>query len=120
MKYERLTDKDWHNEKFYAHRDSERRILKRLWDLENKIEQGLMIELPCKVGDTVYWVFTTNIQQEMYECYVTEFIYNNKGLDICLSKKCLNGYAYFTLKDIGKTVFLTREDAEKKLKELQE
>lgn len=67
----------------------------------------------------IYNRLADNIQQEIYECYVTEFIYNNKGLDICLSKKCLNGYAYFTLKDIGKTVFLTREEAEKKLKELQ-
>ena len=91
----------------------------RLAELEDKIEQGTLIELPCKVGDTVYWLFTTNIQQEIYECYVTEYIYNKKGLDICLSKKCLNGYAYFTLKDIGNTVFLTREEAEKRLKELQ-
>lgn len=28
--------------------------LKKLWDLENKKEQGKLIELPCKVGDTVY------------------------------------------------------------------
>jgi hypothetical protein len=54
----------------------------RLADLEDKIEQGTLIELPCKVGDTVYWLFTTNIQQEIYECYITEFIYNSKGLDI--------------------------------------
>ena len=119
MKYERLTERTV-NGTAVIDGAKEREALSRLAELEDKIEQRTMIELPCKVGDTVYWLFATNIQQEIYECYVTEFIYNNKGLDICLSKKCLNGYAYFTLKDIGKTVFLTREEAEKRLKELQE
>ena len=49
MKYERVTDKDWHKEKFYPKNDNERMIRKRLWDLENKIEQGTLIELPCIV-----------------------------------------------------------------------
>lgn len=33
--------------------------LKRLAELEDKIENGTLIELPCKVGDTIYvpWVY---------------------------------------------------------------
>lgn len=43
MKYERLTERDWNKEKFYPTTDNERAIRKRLWDLENKIEQGKLI-----------------------------------------------------------------------------
>ncbi|MBQ2710869.1 MAG: hypothetical protein IJF66_02875 [Clostridia bacterium] len=34
-------------------------IYERLAELENMIEQGLLIKLPCKVGDMVYfpWVY---------------------------------------------------------------
>ena len=49
MEYTRLTEKDWHKEKFYPTTDNERAIRKRLWDLENQIEQGTLIELPCKM-----------------------------------------------------------------------
>lgn len=44
MRYERLTEKDWHKEKFYPTTDNERVIRKRLWDLENEIEQGKLDE----------------------------------------------------------------------------
>ena len=33
-----------------------RKVPKRLAELENKIENGLLIELPCKIGDTIYVV----------------------------------------------------------------
>lgn len=38
MEYKRVTDKDWHKEKFYPTTDNERIIRKRLWDLENEKE----------------------------------------------------------------------------------
>ena len=93
--------------------------IERLAELEDKIEQGKMLELPCKVGDTMYWLFASNIEQKIYECLVTDFTYNIKGLYICLSKKGLKGYFYVTPEDFGKTVFLTKTEAEQKLKELR-
>lgn len=61
MEHKRLTEKDWHKEKFYPTTDNEMAIRKRLWDLENKIEQGTLIELAGrkplmwgKDGDTVH------------------------------------------------------------------
>lgn len=121
MKYERLTERREAplTMSMWGGSIKDLRVYNRLAEYEDDEESGKIVRLHCKLGDTVYWLFTTNIQQEIYECLVTEFIYNNKGLHICLSKKCLNGYAYFTLKDIGKTVFLTREEAEKRLRELQ-
>ena len=74
----------------------------RLSELENKIEQGTLIELPCKVGDTVYQTDGVRI----YESKVELLIYD-----------C--GRWAFNEKAIGTSVFLTREEAEKRLKELQ-
>lgn len=58
MNYKRLTEKDWHKEKFYPTTDNERAIRKRLWDLENQIEQGTLIEFPrmFKAIDRTGWI----------------------------------------------------------------
>lgn len=77
--------------------------LNRLAELEDKIEQGTLIELPCKVGDTVYQTNGVRI----YESKVELLIYD-----------C--GRWAFNEKAIGTSVFLTREEAEKRLEELQE
>ena len=39
-----------------AYKTDNTEIYNRLAELEDKIEQGTLIELPCKVGDTVYKV----------------------------------------------------------------
>lgn len=53
-------------------------------------------ELPCKVGDTVYQVDSERI----YESTVKRIIYDTDGIA-------------FDERAIGKSVFLTREEAEK-------
>lgn len=92
-------------------------------DLE---EQGLLLRLPCKVGDTVwdndfrkpcayeitgfslgtseYYIYEPVSEKEVV-CY-----YSNYGGSITGS---------FAVSEIGKTVFLTKEEAEAKLKELE-
>ena len=88
-------------------------------DLE---EQGLLVRLPVKVGDTVYEVQKlrkriqpyTIISIHISRCSVLigwviegdEGIYSNT-----------NGFCDYA---IGKTVFLTKEEAEQKLKEMEE
>ena len=43
--YERLTKSDWHSAKFSVITEEDHRaILKRLWDLENKIESGKLCD----------------------------------------------------------------------------
>lgn len=70
--------------------------LKRYRDLE---EQGLLLRLPCKVGDSVYSVI-------------------EDGLTIVELKFSLDFYER-RKNDFGKTVFLTKVEAEQKLKELR-
>ena len=85
--------------------------------LANHLLKNGVIVPPCKVGDTVYWFC---INGAMREAKVTGFGLTSslkigftsspkKGLDYCIP---------FT--DIGKTVFLTREEAETALRKEDE
>ena len=85
-------------------------IVKKLADYEDLEEQGRLVKLPCKVGDTVYIIFYNNT---IGKSTVVSFKMIAKGWAIKTSD-----WSYlFT--DIGKTVFLTKSEAEAKLKELR-
>ena len=75
----------------------------RLNDLEDKIENGTLVELPCKVGDAVYQVDSERI----YKSTVKIIIYDTDGIA-------------FDESAIGQYVFLTKEEAEKALAERKE
>jgi hypothetical protein len=81
---------------------------------------------PCNVGDTVWFL---NIypsidmkQNAVYEAKVAR-VYIEKGTVLTLAVQVKNGWGtteFPRITDIGKTVFLSREDAEKALKERSE
>ena len=87
--------------------------LHKLADYEDAEEQGLLLKLPCKGGDTVYSVTRDFISEYTIcsiEMYKEGFFFNwkcEKGIYINL-----RGFTNF---DIGKTVFLTKEEAEQAL-----
>lgn len=81
-------------------------------------DKSRFVELPCKVGDTVYfYAFVQTDDCDGYYCVdqakVSRISIDCDGLRISIYNR------YFDLSDIGKTVFLTREEAEKKLEEMQ-
>lgn len=78
--------------------------LKHIQNLIDLEEQGLLIKIPCKVGDTVYEV-KESITTNGY-CIIPRKIRTLTLLMILAG-------------DFGKTVFLTKEEAEAKLRELQ-
>ena len=79
-------------------------------------EQGLLLRLPCNVGDTVYVPHRGKIQEmiiQMVSWNGTSFFFSwtlNSGI-----YPWLDGFGDM---NIGKTVFLTQEQAEEKLKEM--
>lgn len=86
-------------------------------------EQGRLIKLPCKVGDTVY-VVDNCIQIKPAECRIGLIGYTatleDKGFNFVAEfEKDSSIIEEFEDKDIGKTVFLTQSEAEAKLKELR-
>ena len=77
-------------------------------------KDGRLVVLPCKVGDTVYWVHGAVIT----ECKVYRVQKNRKGLYICLKSNVSHG-AFCADLSIGKTVFLTSEEAEEALEAMK-
>ena len=89
--------------------------LNRLAEYEDAEEQGLLVRLPCKVGDTVYDIseFVERIPYpEMYEFH-TDYIGIRKSDD---GKTVISlDFMDYYMDDFGRIVFTSREAAEKAL-----
>ena len=72
-------------------------------------KDGRVMVLPCKLGDTVWYVTTGGILWFA----ITNFVKK------CDGDYAVSDYATFPTRLFGKNVFLTREEAEAKLKEVQ-
>ena len=83
----------------------------RLAELETKIEAGKLVELPCKVGDIVYRVRAYH--KKKYEII--------ERICFSITYRGNNSWEIFSTTDdmLGVSVFLTREAAEARLKELE-
>lgn len=82
---------------------------------EDFIDKSLIIELPCRVGDVVYMI---NALGKREECTVEEICTNpfNNVAVLRRTKGVRNRIGTY-FKDFGKTVFLSREEAERALEE---
>lgn len=74
-------------------------ICKKLGEYEDLEEQGRLIKLPCKVGTDVYYIL--GIPNEM-PCTIDSCVFELSDIN-----------------KIGETLFLTKSEAEAKLKELR-
>lgn len=94
-------------------------VYRKLKDYEDLEEQGRLIKLPCKVGDTVYGINTDrNIVSALKIISVKIYSYAIY-FDYQLIDGIYKNIVSFADADIGKTVFLTKSEAEVKLKELR-
>ena len=86
---------------------------------EELLANGVIVP-PCKVGDMVYIVkcYTNSyleiVSREVISTLVKEIIVNENGISIMTEE------AEYTAEHIGEFVFLTKEEAEEKLKELKD
>lgn len=100
-----------------------RETLKKYEDLE---EQGRLVKLPCKVGDMLYY------PEKLFDIVVpvrlNEIIISFLGIDTysyqyncCSFDECGDVYEEydFDTNDFGKSIFLTKAEAEAKLEELR-
>ena len=92
------------------------KVVDRLAYHEDMEEQGRLVVLPCKVGDTLFDIYEAqaNGGDEIRALKVTDI---HVHLDKRNKAWLIVGGYYFAVADFGKTVFLTREDAERALKE---
>lgn len=97
----------------------------KLQHYEDLEEQGRLIELPCKIGDTAYYINTHNrlslFKNTVYEAKVTRFVTTRYGTSIVIQIRNEYGCTELYSEDnYNKTVFLTREEAEAALKGVEE
>lgn len=78
-------------------------------------KEGLCIILPCKVGDTV-WRIVRDGELHITRDEVRDMCFAD---DMTLCVELVGGRVTFTEK-FGKTVFLSREEAEKALQEMED
>lgn len=90
--------------------------LEKLAAYEDAEEQGLLLRLPCKVGDNIYIIKTYGIEEasiigiseaDDIDCFCFE---------VYIDPDC---HEIIALKEFNDTWFLTREEAEAKLKEME-
>jgi hypothetical protein len=87
--------------------------LEKLADYEDLEEQGRLLKLPCKMGDTLYKL-VPNLYRKYVEIKIAQFVINKNGIYFITNK----GVSW-SVDKIGKNIFLTKSEAEAKLKELR-
>ena len=100
-------------------------VYRRLKDYEDLEEQGRLIKLPCKVGDTVYVNGVLGYgEAERYRVIRVDYHStlgtgrNEFYIEALLCTDPDSSIAFYD-KQFGKTVFLTKSEAEQKLKEME-
>lgn len=86
--------------------------IERLAEYEDMEEQGLLVRLPCKIGATVY-----RFQRYFNDATLKSEIKIKPCVVESVSTKCIitTDHMVMLFSNFGKTVFLTREEAERAL-----
>ncbi len=99
-------------------------VLDKLEAYEDAEEQGLLLRLPCKVGDTLYRVNKGAkepvIMMRVIQLYIKQ-IHKDRTvmrIDVINDADMGEESCYFPC-EIGERIFLTREEAEAKLAEME-
>lgn len=81
-------------------------------------EQGMLLRFPCKIGTEVFYI--NKSRKEIIPIRILSYKVNTYGIcEVWLSLGSYTPVIVF-LKDFGKTVFLTKEEAEDALKKMEE
>ena len=91
-------------------------VLNRLSEYEDLEEQGLLLRLPVPIGTTVYEFEPLN---KIVKGCTARTVIKYTMYDDSIWFNFANGFMK-NIEDFGKTIFLTREAAEQKLKEMEQ
>lgn len=93
--------------------EAKEQVIKEYYESCNHFkDRSRFVEVPCKVGDRVYYIVNVNGKDEINSAVVqkvTIHFENEVGYD------CGIGEIGFSNRSIGKRVFLTKEEAEQAL-----
>lgn len=94
------------------------KAIQKLGEYETAEEEGRLVTLPCNVGTEVFIIFEYANCGERFlstkEHVVTDILLNRNRSPLF---RITNLFGTMKLEDFGKTVFFTREEAEKALEE---
>ena len=99
--------------------------VKKLAEYETADEEGRLVVLPCKPWDKVYQLFVADVINKkliykIFQAKVTEITIDRFRTIFSFETLDENKYkSDLTMESFGETVFLTREEAEKALKEME-
>lgn len=123
--YKRLTNQKWSEDIDLTQELGYSYIYKRLYELEDKIENKMLMELPCKIGDTIYYAnfFTSPPRIEEYivtgiRIYANELLHKISTEIECYPVKdgpCSFGKYAFT---DSNSIFTSRAKAKQELEKL--
>lgn len=100
-------------------RDAEQDGVKRIRELAEADKDGRMVVLPCKAGDTVYEVTSRKtISEYRVKAIRVELFWTFIEWDIVAGFVDKSNFGV-PVNEIGKSVFLTREEAERALQEME-
>lgn len=132
MEYKRLTEKTrdcfQYDLKDFKHKIGEfgdydaffaySMAVKRLGELEEKIENGTLVELPCKVGDVMYEVIGDACIDEWE---IESICFNRAYPKGVIWAERTRDFAHwkFWIEDCGTKWFVTKAEAEKRLEEIR-
>ena len=100
--------------RYIVMRDAEQEGVARLRELAKADRDGRLVVLPCKVGDGL-WTFCSYPVEQVYSFTVTDISTLN-GRTMLNTSRC----GVIDACDVGKTVFLTREEAEKAVEAMKD
>lgn len=99
--------------------------IQKLGEYEDAEEQGRLVVLPCKPWDKVYALFIVDVIDKkpiykIFQAKVTKITIDRFRVLFSFETLGENKYnSERTMEAFGETVFLTREEAEKALKEME-
>lgn len=104
-KYKRLTPR----KAIVTGRFSGKTLLHRLTELENSIENGTLVFLPCKVGDEFWWIFHAS-KSYIVDEKVQSIEISEEGITVI----DMDGHEWYLSE-----IYFTKEAAKKALEKLR-
>lgn len=108
----------WMKEVVEAAFDNDTSRIERAHNLHVADKEGRCVVLPCKVGDTVF-ARLDNKSKYVCECKVKQIVVGNIGFVTFAPIGAPEREYDVSLRGFGKTVFLSREEAEKALQKME-
>lgn len=94
-----------------------RSIVTKLAEYEDLEEQGRILRLPCRPNDIVYRI-NKEVREPIIRMSVERIVLFDNSYALEVTDK-YGRHLLFTADDIGKVLYITREEAEAKLKEME-